>query len=196
MNNDFRDIDPFFAVNDCDHGHLSKFGTMSHLFTHKIRERTIECESVIDLATFDISPILIAASSVRVQAAHTWPPASLRQGQIVALGGYPGSFRRERSGEVEWSFASFFAPVAQSSEEHSAFQLNLADSHWPDGSGGIPEHSELGGMSGGPIFRFHSDPVEFLVLAGFLYQASAEFELVRGRHASCISEFGGIAGGA
>jgi len=51
-------------------------------------------------------------------------------------------------------------------------------------------------MSGGPIFRYHPEPVEFLELAGFIYEANAEFELVRGRHASCISAVGKIAGGA
>ena len=161
----------------------------------RLQDYLIERDSVMDLATFDVSPILIAGSGIRVQAAHTWPPASLREAEIVALGGYPGSFRRERSGEVDFSFVSFFAPVAQSSEEHSAFQLNLPDSYWPDGSGGVPERSELGGMSGGPIFRYHPGPVEFFELAGFIYEASAEFELIRGRHASCISAIGRIARG-
>jgi hypothetical protein len=97
---------------------------------------------------------------------------------------------------VDSSFVSFFAPVAQSSEEHSAFQLNLRDSYWPDGSGGVPERSELGGISGGPIFRYHSGPIEFLELAGFIYEACAQFELIRGRHASVISAFGEFTCGA
>ena len=162
----------------------------------RLDEWLIAHDPAVDLATFEISSILVAGSGIRVQAAHTWPPLNLREKDIVVLGGYPGIFRRERPGAVDSSFASFFAPVAQASEEHSAFQLNLRDSYWPDGSGGIPERSELGGMSGGPIFRYHSEPIELLELAGFIYEASTEFELIRGRHASTIDALGNITGGA
>jgi hypothetical protein len=162
----------------------------------RLDEWLIQHNSNMDLATFEISPILVAGSGIRVQAAQTWPPSSLREKEIVVLGGYPGRYRNERMRAVDSSFVSIFAPVAQSSEEHSAFQLNLADSYWPDGSGGIPERSELGGMSGGPIFRHHSGPIEFLELAGFIYEASSEYELLRGRHASSITAFGEIARGA
>lgn len=159
----------------------------------RLEEWLIAHDSAVDLATFEISPILVAGSGVRVQAAHAWPPSNLREKDIVVLGGYPGRFRSERQGAVDSAFASFFAPVAQASEEHSAFQLNLGDSYWPDGSGGMPERSELGGMSGGPIFKYHAEPVEFLELAGFIYEASTEFELIRGRHASIINAFGEFA---
>jgi hypothetical protein len=162
----------------------------------RLEEWLIQHDSIMDLATFEISPILLTGSGIRFQSAQVWPPAGLRENEIVVLGGYPGRFRNERSSAVDSSFVSFFAPVAQSSEEHSAFQLNLADSYWPDGSGGIPERSELGGMSGGPIFRHHSGPIEFLELAGFIYEASAEFELLRGRHASSISNISEITRGA
>jgi hypothetical protein len=161
----------------------------------RLEEWLIAHDPSVDLATFEMSSILVAGSGVRAQAARTWPPSNLREKDIVVLGGYPGSFRTERPGAVDSSFVSFFAPVAQASEEHSAFQLNLRDSYWPDGSGGIPERSELGGMSGGPIFRYHSEPIEFLELAGFIYEANAEFELIRGRHASTINAVGNIVRG-
>lgn len=162
----------------------------------RLEEFLIDRDAAVDIATFEISRILVAGSGIRIQTAHAWPPANLTEKEIVLLGGYPGFLRGERTGAVDSSFAAFFAPVAQSSESHSAFQLNLGDSYWPDRSGGIPEHSDLGGMSGGPIFRYRSEPVEFLELAGFIYEASADFELIRGRHASCIRAAGDIEGGA
>ena len=161
----------------------------------RLEDWLIQHNSTMDLATFQISPILLAGSGIRVQSAQGWPPAGLRDHEVVVLGGYPGRFRNERTRAVDSSFVSFFAPVMQSSEDHSAFQLNLVDSYWPNGSGGIPERSELGGMSGGPIFRHHSKPIEFLELAGFIYEASSEFELLRGRHASSINSIGEIARG-
>jgi hypothetical protein len=151
----------------------------------RLEEFVVDRDAAVDIATFAISPILVAGSGIRVHAAHTWPPANLAEKEIVVLGSYPRFRRRERTGAVDSSLATFFAPVAQSSESHNAFRLNLGDSYWPDGSGGVPQRSELGGMSGGPIFRCHSEPVEFLELAGFFYEASAEFELIRDRHASC-----------
>jgi len=92
----------------------------------RLEDFLIDFDPTIDLATFEISPILVAGSGIRVQAAHAWPPANLIEREIIVLGGYPGCFREERTGAVDSSFATFFAPVAQSSESHSAFQLNLA----------------------------------------------------------------------
>jgi hypothetical protein len=150
----------------------------------------------LDLATFGISPFLLTATGISTHAPITWPPADLEEKEIVGLGGYPGMFRQEAPRLARFDFASFFAPVAQSSKDHLAFQLNLADSYWPDNSGGIPAGSELGGMSGGPVFRYRPKPVEFLELAGFIYEASSVYELVFARHASCITGSGEIIGDA
>lgn len=70
----------------------------------------------------------------------------------------------------------------------------MEQSYWPDGSGGIPPGSELGGMSGGPVLRYRNETVEYLEVVGFIYEASTEYALVFARHAACISSCGLITG--
>lgn len=157
-----------------------------------LKQYLVEHDSKLDLATFDLPPILVAGSGIEIHKPRAWPPRALKDSEIVVLGGYPGLFREERIGEADFSFVTFYLPVAQSSDEHASFQLNLADSHWPDGSGGIPEGTDLGGISGGPVFRFISTPIEHLELAGFVYEAGSSFGVVRARQASLIDEKGQI----
>lgn len=140
----------------------------------KLDDYLIDHNADLDLATFDVSPILLAGSGISEHGPRTWPPANLRESDIVVLGGYPGMLRQERPGQVGLPFVSFLARVAQVSSDHSAVQLNIEASYWPNGSGGIPPRSELGGMSGGPILRYHSETVEYLEMVGFIYEASTE----------------------
>jgi hypothetical protein len=159
-----------------------------------LEDYLIDHNTSLDLATFEISPILLASSRVSVHGAPKWPPTQLQESEIVILGGYPGMLRIEQSGKLGTPFVSFIARVAQASTDHSAIQLNLEDSYWPDGSGGLAPQSELGGMSGGPLFRYRSENLEYLELAGFIYEASASYGIVFARHASCIDGAGRIAG--
>ena len=52
---------------------------------------------------------------------------------------------------------------------------------------------DLGGVIGGPVFRFRTQPIEMLEFAGIIYESSQTFELVYARHADHISEVGAIA---
>jgi hypothetical protein len=153
----------------------------------------VDYSSELDLATFELSPILLAASRASAHGAPKWPPARLAESEIVVLGGYPGLLRIEENGRLGTPFVSFLAPVAQASPDHSAVQLNLEDAYWPDGSGGLAPASELGGMSGGPLFRYRPEPVEHFELVGFIYQASPSYGIVFARHGSCIDDLGRIA---
>jgi len=173
-----------FADIECQVGSV-RVNLEDYLIDHNTR---------LDLATFEISPILLASSRVSAHGALKWPPTQLLESEIVILGGYPGMLRIEQSGKLGTPFVSFIARVAQASTDHSAFQLNLEGSYWPDGSGGLAPQSELGGMSGGPLFRYRSESLEYLELAGFIYEASASYGIVFARHASCIDGAGRIAG--
>lgn len=146
----------------------------------------------LDLATFGISPVLLAASRASAHGAPKWPPEQLLESDIVILGGYPGLLRIERRRQLGTPFVSFLARVAQTSLDHSAIQLNLEDAYWPDDSSGVAPASELGGMSGGPLFRYRTEPVEYFEIAGFIYQASTSYGIIFARHASCIDGSGHI----
>ena len=158
-----------------------------------LEDYLVDYSSSLDLATFELSPVLLAASRASAHGAPKWPPTAVAESDIVILGGYPGLLRIEENGRLGTPFVSFLAPIAQVSSDHSAIQLNLEDSYWPDGSGGLAPASELGGMSGGPLFRYRTEPVEYFELVGFIYEASTSYGIVFARHASCIDDSGRIA---
>ena len=156
----------------------------------------IDYNADLDLATFELSPILVAGSRSRPHGPPKWPPQEPLESEIVVLGGYPGLLRAEEQGRLATPFISFIDRVAQTSPDHSAVQMNLEKAYWPDGSGGLVSSSDLGGMSGGPLFRYRTEPVEHFEIVGFIYEANTSYGLFFARHASCISSSGHIARGA
>ena len=146
----------------------------------------------LDLVTFKLPDVLIAATRVAVHSAVQWPPDRLKQSDLVVFGGYPGHRRTEKYGTLESDFVTFISRVNQSSDDHASVYLNIPESHWPADQS-IGEQPDLGGVSGGPVFRFLTQPIEMLEFAGIIYESSQTFELVYARHADHISEVGAIA---
>jgi len=158
----------------------------------KLEDYLVDHNQELDLATFELSPILLAGTRMVAHGAGSWPPSRLQEGEIVVLGGYPGLLREEQVGRVGTTFLSIMARVAQTSADHSATLVGKEDADSPTGAGKLPTGAELGGLSGGPAYRYHVKPLEYLELVGFIYEASLQYEIVFARHASCISSSGRI----
>ena len=146
-----------------------------------------------DLVTFRLPEVLTAATRVIVHNSPKWPPERLKESDLVVFGGYPGHRRSERPDTLKTDFVTFISRVTQSSDDHAAVYLNIPESYWPAGES-IGERPDMGGASGGPVFRFLSEPIEMLEFTGIIYESSRELELVYARHANQISETGQIAG--
>jgi hypothetical protein len=163
--------------------------------TFEPEARLLSSNAKLDLASFSVPELLINACGANVHRATAWPPAELQEGELVLLGGFPGPLRIERPGEADYFFASFISRVHQSSADHIAVHLNVAESHSPQGVG-LQPHPDLGGSSGGPVFRVHSSEspgaIDRLELAGFIYEYSPSFELLFARHAARVGADGGI----
>ena len=149
----------------------------------------VAANEILDLVTFRLPDILIVGTRVTVHNATKWPPDKLVQSDLVIFGGYPGQRRAEKPNSLETDFVTFISRVTQSSDDHASVYLNIPESHWPSGET-MGERPDLGGASGGPVFRFRTEPLEILEFAGVIYESSQEFELVRARHASHISAVG------
>ena len=94
-----------------------------------LEDYVVDHNPELDLATFEISPVLLAGSRVHAHGAPKWPPAQLSESEIVIVGGYPGILRIEETGRLGTPFVSFLARIAQTSPDHSAIQLNLEDAY-------------------------------------------------------------------
>lgn len=107
------------------------------------------------------------------------------------LGGYPGNRRLEGSGTLQTDFVHLISRVAQSSSDHISFQLELQNSLWATDRR-LENQPDLGGLSGGPIFRHHAELIEALEFVGIIYEVHQSYELIFARHAECINRDGSL----
>jgi Trypsin-like peptidase domain len=144
-----------------------------------------------DLATFELSDVYIGATGGSTHCPLTWPTEALKLGDAVLLGGYPGVLRVEGAVTADLPFQWFAGAVTSVSSWNISLHLDLPNLHWP-----LHEtkqlNAKLGGMSGGPVFKFISSPIERLVLAGFIYEYHETYELILARPAACIGRNGTV----
>lgn len=156
-----------------------------------LEEHLLDTDARHDLATFAFPDVLVAGSGAVTHGVRNWPPDRLYEGELVVCGGYPGKFRKPGDGKVEFAFVSFIGRVTQASEAHASIYLDIPNSYWPQGEA-LEEAPDLGGTSGGPVFRVIDEPIERLELAGFIYEYGQTFEIVLARHADLMRANGSI----
>jgi hypothetical protein len=159
--------------------------------TFRPEDRLIEADQALDLATFELSEVLVVGSRSNIYRRVSWPPAPLATGELALLGGFPGALRGERVGETDFDFAWFITRADSSSPRHTGILLNLAEAHSPTGVR-LPPGADLGGASGGPVFQLHDGAISPLELVGFIYEYSASMELIYARHAASVSADGSL----
>jgi len=144
-----------------------------------------------DLATYELSDVLLGnvgmlrngkAQPNKHQPATvtTWPPIAAHAGAPVLYGGYPGCDREPQpDGNVTFAFYWIANKVENASDRNISMMINLGESI----SVGPRRHEQgvdLGGWSGGPLFRLNDrgGVIEHLELSGIIYEYSAEMGIV------------------
>lgn len=154
--------------------------------------RLIAESDYLDLATFDISPVIVAASGASPHTPLIWPTRAVSGSEVLLYGGHPGSLRVEREATAELPFQWFAGPPISVTPENIKLHIDLENFHQPLGDASIP-NVELGGMSGGPVFRLvAAPPIERLELVGFIYESQPSLSLVYARPSHYITENGQI----
>lgn len=155
-------------------------------------ERHLIAESqYLDLATFGLSPVLVASAGAAPHTPTVWPTPQVSAAEVMLYGGYPGSLREEHEHTADLPFQWFAGAPLSVTPENVKLHIDLANFHRPLG-GGSPGNVELGGMSGGPVFRLITAPIERLELAAFIYESQPSLSLVYARPSHYIAEDGSI----
>ena len=152
--------------------------------------RLIDRSEHYDLVTYDISEVQTNGADADIHYAPTWPPAVDPEG-LVIVGGWLNAFRAEGENETTHSFLHFYAYTRNVSEEQIGV-VTYTSKSIPWGSAGLPVGTDLGGMSGGPVFLIREDPLTKIVLIGINYEYHDSFEIVLARPLSLINEHGAI----
>ncbi len=154
----------------------------------QLEECIISIDEESDLATFNISEILFNQSGGKTHSTKYWPTEKGEKGEQIICGGYPGNRRTEKIGKVENDFVSFIGQITSINNRYLSIKLDLSTSVWPQGNS-IGLNPDLGGISGGPVYRYISSPIERLEIIGFIYE-NWQSEVLFASHANLILENG------
>jgi len=154
--------------------------------------RLIAESKLLDLATFDVSEVIVAASGAAAHTPMTWPTPAVNLGEVLLCGGYPGALRLEKETTAEMPFQWFAGAPISVTPENVKLHIDWNNFHQPL-HGATIDNTELGGMSGGPVFRLvPAPPIERLELVGFIYESQPSLSLMFARPSLHITEDGQI----
>ena len=163
-------------------------------------QRLIQCSSDPDLATYDVPEFYAVAAGSYVHHAPEWPP-KIDQIDGYIVGGWPWSLSREDAAftdgvyagveKVTQSFLCILARLSSQSERNLSI-LTYTSTSKPWGQVSLPPGTNLGGMSGGPVYRLSESGLSLLTLVGTIYEYNPNFELVLAHPLSLVDPNGHI----
>ena len=153
--------------------------------------RCVDRNRDLDLTTLDVPKLFLDSNMAGKQHNRPakWPPAPLKDGELVIYGGYPGALRAPKTGELEFPFQSFTSWRPQVTGSNIILHVDFPNLFWP-GHEEKKMNENLSGISGGPVFRLDEeyDPntgrlirVGF-ELVGIIYEYIEMVQTVRARH--------------
>jgi len=152
--------------------------------------RLIAQHPQLDLATFQLSDVFLSTAGKDAATVTIWPPSRPAMDQPIALGGFPGMYRESHGLDVSFGFAWFAGKVSVEGDVTVGIVLNLNESIALTRER-IPAHANLGGCSGGPVFRVvETNGIERLELAAIIDQCSSVSETVLARPLSLLADDG------
>ena len=117
-----------------------------------------------------------------------WPPASVKPGEFIAFGGYPGELRRATS-FTELSFGSFSSGASMVDTVRDDYLVTKFERDFWVQHEIEPEPDFIGGLSGGPAFVLrHSAAAGIMTyeFIGHVYEFSKNYELLYIRLATSL----------
>jgi hypothetical protein len=147
--------------------------------------RFIDATNPLDVATFSVPEVFVHAGYKSLHSPSGWPPMPLTKGEWVIYGGYPGTLREPGTGQIVWPFQSFIWRANDVTEQNIVLRPDFPNLVWP-GHEEERINENLGGISGGPVFRVIEKLADekrvYLELVGIIYQYQPAYDLLLARH--------------
>lgn len=156
--------------------------------------RCIALDQRLDVATYGLSELQVNAALADIHYAPKWPP-DVNLDDAYVIGGWPWSLVI-RQGEAQNSHAFIhFIGKLSSASPNQLGAVTYTSRSIPWGNETLPADTNLGGMSGGPVYRMSESSLATLTLVGTIYEYHKDFEIVLARPLSVLDEQGNIAPG-
>ena len=117
----------------------------------------IERSKDLDLATYALDESTVRESRHLPFLVRRWPLPVPERGDIVIGGGWPGRYRTNPEGRYDNAFVTFAGQIESVSENNLGILVDLENGRSFTQERVDPD-SDLGGISGGPIFRMLPEP--------------------------------------
>jgi hypothetical protein len=135
--------------------------------TFQAEARLIDIDDNLDLATYEVSKVQISAANADLHHATMWPPVDLG-GDKYFFSGWPWSLTILNDTRVKTSFLHFIVRISDRTDRKFVVQTHR-ESSVPWGLSALPPGTNLGGMSGGPFYRWNETGIDApLTLVGIV----------------------------
>lgn len=152
--------------------------------------KLLSLDMELDLAVYALSDIQVSAAGGDVHHAPKWPPEIDDQDMVIA-GGWPWHLRREGVNQITHSFLHFGARLDLKSDRNLGV-VTYTSSSIPWGSRALPADLNLGGLSGGPVYRLHERGVFQMTLVGVIYEYGPDLEVLYARPLTLVGVDGSL----
>lgn len=152
----------------------------------------IDISDELDLVTYSLSEVQTNAAIADVHHAPRWPPL-LNQADAHILAGWPWSLSRDAAKETDFQFLHFIGTL-DTCDARTLGAVTYTSQSVAWGRNALPPGTNIGGMSGGPVYRLDESGLTTLTLVGIVYEYQPSFEIVLARPLSLIDSNGRIVG--
>ena len=153
-------------------------------------KRIIDIDRHLDLVTYDFSEVSTNAAGANVNSPLSWPPLAADRDTILACG-WPSELWTAGNESHNFELLHFIALLQQNNPSQVGV-VTFTSSSIPWGERALPAGTNLGGMSGGPVFRLIEQPLTRLELVGIIYEYQPTFELILARPLTLVGRDGFI----
>lgn len=154
-------------------------------------DRLIDIDDHLDLATYNISEVQVPAAGAHTYEPATWPPALHDPIEYALAGGWPWRLTSEAPGVSNHQFLHFIGRFNVTSQ----FNIGMATFRTgsiPWGRSVLQRGTNIGGMSGGPLYSFSLNTLVPLRMVGVIYEFGLDTEQILGRPLSRINPDGSL----
>lgn len=145
----------------------------------------------LDLVVYGLSEVQVNATGAYIHHAPVWPPV-VADGNACVMGGWLWSLSEDGDHQVTHSFLHFITRF----QTHFQAKLGIVtgtSTSIPWGQNPLPRGTNLGGMSGGPVYCVSERAgLVQMTLVGIVYEYQPSFEIALARPLSLIDVHGSI----
>ena len=154
--------------------------------------RLIDTDKHLDVATYDLSEVQVAASGHRAHRPPKWPPDPLALDDICVVGGYPWELSFDPTATSRTQMFLHFVAHLDDSSNSTSVVLIKPDTSTAWTSRGLGPGTNLGGLSGGPVFRFTEVPGQLSTLTMSAVTSEYGLDVIFARPLSFVSADGSL----